>query len=366
MGSIFLSVFVLCAITGGLTILLLIAESYFRDYGECEILVNDGTRKFTVKGGASLLSTLGEQKLFLPSGCGGRGSCGICKCRVIEGGGPVLPTETPYLTPSDLENQTRLSCQVRVRENVKIAIPEELLSIREFWAPLVRIQDLTYDIKGLRFELPEGETVSFKAGQYFNVVAPPYGEITTPNPRAYSIASAPSDQKALEFIIRLVPNGITTTYVFTHLKVGDKVQLIGPFGEFFLRDSDREIICIAGGSGLAPIRSIIFDLIDRNITHRQVKFFFGAVRTRDLYFVEEFKTLEQKHSWLKFIPALSGPETDHSYERGLITDVVARHYETLDHHEAYLCGSPGMINACITVLTKKGLPESLVFFDKFS
>ena len=366
MGSILLSVFVLCAITGGLTILLLVAESYFRDYGECEILVNEGTRKFTVKGGASLLSTLGEQKLFLPSGCGGRGTCGICKCRVLEGGGPVLPTETPYLTPADLQNNTRLSCQIRVRERTKIAIPEELLSIREYWAPLARLTDLTHDIKGLRFELPEGETVSFKAGQYFNLVAPPYEEITSPNPRAYSTSSAPSDKNALEFVIRLVPSGIVTTYVFNHLKVQEKVQLIGPFGEFYLRNTDREIICIAGGSGLAPIRSIILDMIDRNITHRKCTFFFGAVRTKDLYYVDEFKAIEQKHPWFKFVPALSGPETDHPYERGLITDVVGKHYENLESHEAYLCGSPGMINACVTMLTKKGLPENLVYFDKFS
>lgn len=363
--NIILSLGVLCGISTLLTLLLLAAESYFLDYGECEIRVND-EKVFKVRGGRSLLGTLSDQKLFLPSACGGRGSCGVCKCRVTEGAGPLLPTETPYLTDEEQRNQIRLACQVKVKQNLSISVPEELLSVKDFQTRVTSVTDLTHDIKGVCFELPAGETVSFKAGQFMNFVAPPYGDITQPTARAYSIASAPSAKTALELIIRYVPEGMCTTYVFKHLKAGETIQLIGPFGEFFLRDTDREIIFIAGGSGLAPIRSLVLDMIDRGITHRPATFFFGAVRLKDLYYVEEFQAIAAQHPWFRFVPALSGPETEHSFERGIITDVVARHYPALDHHEAYLCGSPGMINACIKVLTDKGLPEHLVYYDKFS
>ncbi|RCK79547.1 MAG: Na(+)-translocating NADH-quinone reductase subunit F [Candidatus Ozemobacter sibiricus] len=357
---------VLSGVSAGLTVLLLIAEAWFADYGECVIDVNAGERQYKVKGGSSLLRTLSEQKLFLPSGCGGRGSCGTCKCRVLEGGGPILPTETPYLNETERRSQVRLSCQVKVKENIRIEVPAELLNVREFVATTVRITQLTHDIRGLRFELPPGETIKFKAGQFVNLVSQPYGDVTESTSRAYSISSPPSDNRALELVIRLVPNGMVTTWVFQHLKEGQPVTLIGPYGEFFLRESSREIIFIAGGSGLAPIRSIILDMIDRGITHRPATFFFGAVKRRDLYYVEEFERIAAQHPWFRYKPALSGDETDHPYERGLITDVVARHYGTLDHHEAYLCGSPGMINACVKVLTQKGLPEHLIFYDKFS
>ncbi|HNV70439.1 MAG TPA: 2Fe-2S iron-sulfur cluster binding domain-containing protein [Candidatus Ozemobacteraceae bacterium] len=366
MTEVFTSVFILTSISLVLVLLLLIAEYFFANYGECTIDINKGERVLKVQGGNSLLRTLSETKLFLPSGCGGRGSCGTCKCKVVSGVGQVLPTEIPYLNPTELKENVRLACQVKVKQNVQIEVPEELLSVKEFETVIEKYVPLTHDIRGLRFKLPEGETVKFKAGQFVNLVSEPYGDVTESTSRAYSISSAPSDNKALELIIRLVPNGIVTTYVFEHLKEGAKAKLIGPYGEFFLRDSDREIICIAGGSGLAPIRSIVLDMIDRGISNRKCTFFFGAVNVRDVYYVDEFKALEAKHPWFKFVPALSGKEEGHGFERGLITDVVARHYGTLDNHEAYLCGSPGMIGACVKVLTGKGLPENRVFYDKFS
>lgn len=364
--DILTGVLVLCGLSGALAVLLLLAEAVFANYGECTISINKGDRIYKVRGGSSLLQALAEQKLFLPSGCGGRGSCGTCKCRVLDGGGPVLPTETPYLNQDELTNSVRLSCQVKVKQNLTLVINPELLSVKEFLAKVEKITDLTGDIKGLRFLLPEGETANFKAGQFVNLVVPPYDEIAEPTSRAYSIASPPHDNKAIELVVRLVPNGMATTYVFNHLREMQTIPIIGPYGEFFLRDTDREIIFIAGGSGLAPIRGIVLDMIHRGISHRQATFFFGAVRTSDLYYVEEFERIAREHSWFRFIPALSGNETDHSYEKGLITDVVARHYGQLDNHEGYLCGSPGMIGACIKVLTGKGLPEALIYFDKFS
>ncbi len=366
MSQILVATAVLSGLSGVLTILLLIVEYFFASYGECEINVNDGEKLYKLEGGASLLSSLAQQKLFLPSGCGGKGSCGTCKCKVIDGAGPLLPTEIPYLTEEEKKNGTRLSCQIKVKNDIKISVPDELLSIKEFDTTIERITDYTHDIKGIRFKLPEGEKIKFKAGQFVNLFSKPYDEVREETSRAYSISSAPSDNEAIELVIRYVPNGMVTTYVFNHLKEGDKARLIGPFGEFFLRDSERELVCIAGGSGLAPIRSIILDMIDRNITNRKATFFFGAVTQKDLYYLEELKELEKKHSWFKFVPALSNDKSDHPFENGLITDVVARHYEKLDNHEGYLCGSPGMIGACEKVLTGKGMPAELIFYDKFS
>lgn len=364
--QIVVGVAVMCGLSGILALLLLLAEYFFADYGECEISVNKGERTFSTKGGNTLLRSLAEAKLFLPSGCGGRGSCGTCKCRVVSGGGPLLPTEIPYLNRSEIETNVRLSCQIKVKENIEVAVAEELLSVREFKAVVERMTDLTNDIKGLRIALPEGETVKFKAGQFVNLISPPYADIKEPTSRAYSISSSPSDDRAVELIIRLVPNGIVTTYVFENLHEGDRIDLIGPYGDFFLRESSREIVFIAGGSGLAPIKSIVLDMIEKKISNRPAKFFFGAVRAADLYYVDEFRKIEEANPWFKFIPALSGDENPHNFEKGLVTDVVARHYDEMSNHEAYLCGSPGMINACIKVLAGQGLPENLIFYDKFS
>lgn len=366
MTQIFTATFVLSALSGLLTILLLIAEYFFASYGECTIDVNSGDKVFKVEGGAHLLATLAGQKLFLPSGCGGRGSCGTCKCKVTDGAGPLLPTETPYLSDEEKGSNVRLACQIKVKNDIKIEIPEELLSIKEFDTVIEKIEDLTHDIKGIRFRLPEGETIKFKAGQFANLFSEPYDDVKEGTSRAYSISSAPSDNKVIELIVRYVPNGMVTTYVFNHLKEGDKARLIGPFGEFYLRDSDREIVCIAGGSGLAPIKAIVLDMIQKGITNRKVTFFFGAVTQKDLYYVEEFKLIEKDHPWFKFVPALSNDKSDHSFENGLVTDVVASHYESLAEHEAYLCGSPGMIGACEKVLTAKGLPVDRIYYDKFS
>lgn len=171
----------------------------------------------------------------------------------------------------------------------------------------------------------------------------------------------------MELEIRLVPNGICTTYVFNHLKVGDTVSINGPYGDFHLRDSERDIVFVAGGSGMAPIKSILHDMVERGI-RRKATYFFGARTTRDLFLVEEMRELEGKLPGFEFVPALSNPTPEDKWEgeRGLITEVLNRHYQSLDHHEAYLCGSPGMIDACVKVLKSKGLPEDLVFFDKFA
>lgn len=368
MAEVIQTILVLCGLSGSLAILLLIAEYFFANYGECRIDVNGGEKVFTVNGGGNLLSTLNEQKLYLPSACGGRGSCGFCKCKVLEGAGPVLPTELPYLNEEELKDNVRLSCQIKVKQNLKIRVPEELLSVKMFETTVESITDLTHDIKGLRFRLPEGESIKFKAGQYMQLMAPPYEGVSSSTYRAYSISSNPSDHKAVELVVRLVPNGIVTTYVFNHLKQNDKAILTGPYGDFFLRDTDAEIIFIAGGSGLAPIRSILLDMVEKGINHRKATFFFGAATAKDLYYIEEMEKFAEEHEWFNYVPALSRDDGDgHNYECGLITDIVDKHYDDLSQNtEAYLCGSPGMIDACEKVLTGKGMPEDKIYYDKFS
>lgn len=344
---------------------LTLAERYLLNYGICKITINKD-KELEVKGGNHLLASLVDNSIFIPSACGGRGSCGLCKVTVLSGGGPLLPTETPYLTIEEMESGVRLSCQVRVRENLEIKIPEELFSIREYAATVRRIEDLTHDIKALYLDFQNGETMDFMAGQYVQIKTPQYGKNREEVYRAYSIASSQTKKDGIQLIVRRVPEGICTTYVFDYLKEGDTLMLNGPYGDFFLRDSDREIICIAGGSGLAPIQSILYQLAEEKID-RKTSFFFGCVGKRDLYYVDEMRAFEKKLPDFRFIPALSGhkEEDQWSGETGLITEVVDRHMKDGSNMEAYLCGSPGMIDACIKVLKSKGVPDDHIFFDKF-
>ena len=349
-----------------LALIIIVAEYFFNNYGECEIDINNGDKKLTVDGGSSLLSTLAGQKIFIPSACGGKATCGLCKVQVLEGAGPLLPTEEPYLDEQERADNFRLACQVKIKNNIRIMIPEELFNIREYETTIEKMEQLTHDIIGFRLKLPEGDTVSFKAGQYMQFYTKPYNKIKESVYRAYSIANVPSDNKSIELIIRQVPDGICTTYAHTQLKEGDKVKISGPYGDFFLRGNCSELVMIAGGSGLAPIQSIILDVLEKGIDLK-MNFFFGAVTKRDLYRLEYFTDLAAKHENFNFIPALSkpAPEDEWEGETGLITEVVDRYIGDGSDMEGYLCGSPGMINACINVLNKKNIPEEKIFYDKF-
>lgn len=353
-------------ISGGLALLIVIAEHFFNNYGDCTIDINQGDRQLTVTGGSSLLSTLSGQKIYLPSACGGKATCGLCKVRVLEGAGPLLPTEEPYLTTDEISQQYRLACQVKIKTDIKILIPEELFNIRAWNMTVDSITQLTHDIKGLHLSLPEGETIKFKAGQYVQFHTKPYGKVKETVFRAYSIASVPSETTAIDLIVRRVPEGLCTTYVHDILKEGEKATVSGPYGDFYLRGDHSQLIMIAGGSGLAPIQSIILDVLERGLD-LQMHFFFGAVTRRDLYYLDEFAELEKKHDNFHFYPALSAPAPEDNWqgEVGLITEVVDRHVADGENKEAYLCGSPGMINACLNVLGKKGIGEDLIFYDKF-
>lgn len=349
-----------------LAILLVLAERRILDYGECKISINNGEKELTVQGGSSLLALLAENNIFIPSACGGRGSCAYCKVRVLRGGGEIGPVEVPYLSDDERENHVRLSCQVKVRGDLQIEIPKELFSVRRFVGILEQKKPLTHDILELRIRLKEPEFIDFFAGQYIQLESAEYKGRESVM-RAYSIASVPSGNRSIELNIRLVPDGICTTWVFDYLKEGQTVYFSGPYGEFSLSDTDVPIICIAGGSGMAPIWSIIRDMKDRKI-ERETTYFFGARTQTDLFYLEELRRLERELPWFTFVPALSAEPEDSEWEgeRGMITDVVARHFPDCSRYEAYLCGSPGMIDACVAVLTKAGMSADKIFYDKFA
>jgi len=366
MTNILTAVAVAGAITFVLALLLVIADATIANYGEVMITINDDKKVF-VEGGRSLLSTLKEEEIFISSACGGRGSCGLCKVRVLDGAGDVLPTELPWLTPEERAGQVRLSCQCKVKRDMRVAIPEALLSVRQFQTEVVGLRDLTYDIKEVTLKLLEPEAIEFTAGQFVQFEVPAYELTREPVYRAYSIASDPSDNGRIQLNIRLVPNGICTTYVHKHLKEGERITINGPHGDFYLRDTDREIVFIAGGSGMAPIRSILFDMAAKG-SKRTAAYYFGAKAKRDLFLVEEMKEFEKRLASFSFVPALSSPDPEDNWDgqTGLITDVVERNVRNGANSEAYLCGSPGMINAAIKSLTKCGVPEDRIYYDKFA
>lgn len=366
---IFLSVAAVTGISGGLAFCLVLAERYLANYGDCQIDINNGQKVLKVKGGTSLLASLGREKIFLPSACGGRGTCSYCKCKVVEGVGQLLPTELPLLKPDEVNTGLRIACQIKVKRDLKIQIPEELFNVKEFASRVEFIKDLTYDIKLVRLQLVDPPEINFKAGQYAQLHSKPYEKVKDSVSRAYSIASPNYEKSFIDLMIRLVPEGICTTWVHKHLKEGDDVKFVGPMGDFYLRDGEGEIVMVAGGSGMAPIASLLADIEQKKIT-RKVTYFFGAVTKRDLFYMDEMKAFEARLPNFRFVPTLSGnvPPEEWSGERGLITVPLENYLKTIDAAtaQAYMCGSPGMINACTNVLTKNGVPKSSIFFDPFA
>ncbi len=364
--SVIITVLSLSALATILAALVVLADYKLNNYGICTININDGTRSLEVNGGSSLLSSLASQKVFIPSACGGKATCGLCKVTLAESAGPVLPTEEPYLSAVEIESGVRLACQLKVKHDLRISIPDEFFNVRQYRTKVEAIKQLTHDIKQFRFRLLEPPTVDFKAGQYVQIDSKPYDKVTEVVSRAYSISSVPSEKHIVELIIRRVPGGICTTFMHDHVKDGDEITFAGPFGQFYLHEGGDELIFIAGGSGLAPIRSLVLDILEKNLD-KKMKFFFGAVRKKDLYYVDFFRELEEKYENFTYIPALSGasPEDEWDGDEGLITDVVARHVPDALGKQAYLCGSPGMIKACVQVLTKIGFDKDAIFYDEF-
>ena len=361
MGPIVTPIVVLSSVGAGLAIILVLAERYLASYGECRIKV-EGEKEIVVEGGETLLASLMDNGIFVPSACGGKGTCGTCKVQIFnKGAGEPLATEIPYLSKEDLENGFRLSCLVKVKNDLEVSVPK----IHEFRTIVTKIEDLTHDIKSIIFELQDGETIDFKPGQYVMMRMP--GTEEEPVMRAYSIASKPSDNHVVELLIRLVPGGLMTTYVFTELKVGDEVYLSGPYGEFYLReDSDKDIICVGGGSGVAPIKSIITHLFEKD-TDRKVTYYFGARAVKDLYFYKECLELKEKYPNFRFITALSDLDEGDQWDgdTGFIHLVIEKYLEDGEDMESYMCGPPPMIDAAIDMLVEKDMDEDDIYFDKF-
>lgn len=365
MSSIVISTVSLSVITAIFAVLLTIADRTIGNYGEVKLTINED-KEYTVDGGSSLLSTLISEKIFIPSACGGKGTCGYCKVQVLEGGGPVLATETPFMTEEELADHVRLSCQCKVKEDIRIQIPDELFNVKEFEATVESIVDLTDVIKKLRFKLPEGEEINFKPGQYVQLKAPLYEGNDEEVYRAYSIASSPLEKEYIELIIGYVPEGIATTYVHHHLEVGNKVTINGPFGDFYYQDNDREMVMVAVGTGVAPILSLLNFMKSKDIK-RKARFYFGAKTPSDLFMLDYFKELEETLHDFEFIPCLSRVGEDQKWDgfRGRVNNAIEKKVEDGEGKEAYLCGNEPMIDSVVKSLTGKGLPEELIYYDKF-
>jgi Na+-transporting NADH:ubiquinone oxidoreductase subunit F len=360
-----IAVVVVSSIAAALAALLVLSEYFIANYGECDITVNQ-ERNLTVQGGGSLLSALINEKIFIPSACGGRGTCGLCKLKVTQGAGALLPTEEPFLTEQEVQSDVRVSCQIKVRNDLEIEIPAELFAIREYTCRCTEIIDLTYDIKQFRFELIEPDTIDYIPGQYVQLLAPVYEKSSEEVYRAYSMSGDPADKAAIETIIRLVPGGICTTYCFEHLKVGDTVNVNGPYGDFRLSDTDAPIVFVAGGSGMAPIKCMLHEMLStRNA--RKATYYFGANTVKDMFLAEQMRAFESQLAGFRFVPAVAAPQSDEHWEGqvGLVTDVVRRDLKNAARAEAYLCGSPGMIDAATKVLLDLGMKEDKIFYDKF-
>ena len=329
------------------------------------ITILPSQKTFTVPRGSILLNGLWNNGINIPSACGGRGICGLCKLKVTGVTTPPTAAEIKKIPPPELEQRFRLTCQIRVETDLTLEIPEDLIA-RSYTGTVIFKKQLTYDIVHLAIALPQTESMPFTSGQYVQITTRAY-DGKEPTVRAYSIASTPSRANIVELMIRKVPGGICTTWVFDHLSEGDCVDLSGPYGSFRLSKTTLPILFIGGGSGMAPFWSMLNTMREKKI-NRRVQFFFGAVTQRDLFLIDEISALQKELVSFAFVPALSGEPADSDWhgERGLITEVVARTVPDTSGHEAYLCGSPGMIDACCAMLTKGGLLPERIFYDKFA
>jgi len=360
----YLYAIVVMSIVGGLlSALLLIANRFLANYGPCEIKVNE-EEPFTIEGGCTLLEALYEQRIFIPSACGGQGTCGFCKVQILDGGGPVLPTELPFLTRHEIDEHTRLACQVKVKEPLRVHVREDYLNVQEFKAVVTAARMLTHDTREIRLRLVEPEEIDFKPGQYVQVQVP--GQ-SPPVYRAYSVSSPPHEKNDIELVVRLIPGGLGSTYLH-NVQVDDEVTFTGPYGEFILDEgADTEIICVGGGCGMAPMKSIIHYLYNRS-PDRKCTLYFGARTTADLLYYEEFSELAKDLPNFRVHFALSEPgeqDADWGGETGFIHLSVAKHCPEAGPRQAFLCGPEPMIDATMKVLQDKELAEDQVFYDKF-
>jgi Na+-transporting NADH:ubiquinone oxidoreductase subunit F len=347
-----------------LAALLLLAERFLVNYGSCHISLNDEAIAFDHPGGGNLLEALYAHEIFIPSGCGGKGTCGYCKVRVLEGAGDVLSTELPYLSRQERHGGIRLACQVKVRNNLRLSIPEDMLNARLYKARVSATAMLTHDIRELDLELMDPASIDHQSGQYVQVLVPGSGE---PVYRAYSISSPAYVQNRIQLHVRHVPGGIASSYLH-RVQVGDMIAFTGPYGDFRLSDDpDTEIICVGGGCGMAPMANIIETLYER-WPERRCQLYFGCRTLDDVYYRDRWNALAAKHPGFKVVYALSeAPDNpaDWDGDNGFIHLAVERHMKPGAKRQAFLCGPEPMVEAVRSVLLDRGLEPDRIYNDSF-
>tara|TARA_Y100000758_G_C16067250_1_gene426636 strand:- start:859 stop:2088 length:1230 start_codon:yes stop_codon:yes gene_type:complete len=402
-----LGVAMLTAVVVSLVGLLMVARRQLVATGDVTITVNgDAEKALQTSAGSTLLGTLADNQIFIPSACGGKGSCGVCKVKVLDGGGAILPTERSHISRGEVRDCVRLSCQVKVKQDLDIEIPPEIFNVRQWQCRVRSNHNVATFIKELVLELPEGEDVPFRAGGYIQIEAPAgtydykdyaveeeykadwdqfnlwryQAVLDEPVTRAYSMANYPDEKGVIMLNVRIAsppprapegtPPGKMTSYIFS-LKPGDKVTISGPFGEFFAKDTPAEMIYVGGGAGMAPMRSHIFDQFRRVNTNRRVSFWYGARSLREAFYVEDFDAIASEHSNFKWHLALSEPlpEDEWAGKTGFIHQVLYDNY-LKDHPapedvEYYLCGPPMMLKACMDMLDSLGVERENILFDDF-
>ena len=387
-----------------MVVIILYARSALVSTGDVHIEIN-GEKTITVPAGGKLLQTLAEAKLFLPSACGGGGTCAQCKCIITAGGGSMLPTEEAHFTKRDAAEGWRLSCQVAVKQDLKIHVPEEVFGVKQWECTVVSNPNVATFIKELTLKLPEGEIVDFRAGGYVQLECPPHhvkyadfdiepeyrgdwerfgffkleSVVKETTIRAYSMANYPQEQGLVKFNIRIatpppgsqgIPPGIMSSWVFG-LKPGDKVKVYGPFGEFFAKDTNAEMVFIGGGAGMAPMRSHLFDQFKRLHSKRKISFWYGARSMREMFYQDEYDQLAAENPNFQWHVALSDPQPEDNWTgyTGFIHNVLYQEY-LKDHPapedcEYYMCGPPMMNAAVVQMLTELGVEPENILLDDF-
>ena len=401
------SVIVFLAVILLLVLILTFAESKLLPQGAVKILINQNEDKSpTVNPGGTLLSALSAESIFIPSACGGGGTCAQCICQVHSGGGQILTTELNHISRKDAKDDWRLACQVKVRENMEITVPDKIFSIQQWECTVRSNENVATFIKELVLELPSGDNLNFQAGGFIQINIPEYeldfkefdiedeyhedwdkfniwnlkGKNTESQFKAYSMANHPAEGNIIMLNVRIAtpppalwndaPPGIASSYMF-NLKAGDKVTISGPYGDFFIKDTDREMVYIGGGAGMAPMRSHLFHLFYTLETGRKVSFWYGARSKREMFYDDDFKAIQEKYPNFSYYVALSDPMPVDNWEghKGFIHQVLLDNY--LDEHEDsteieyYMCGPPMMIDAAENMLYNLGVEPEMIAFDKF-
>ena len=389
-----------------LILLLAFVESKVVNKGDCNIIINKEKDPLVVPGGGTLLRALSNNKIFLPSACGGGGTCAMCKCQILEGGGDILPTEKDLISRAEQKEYYRLACQVKVRQDMKIRVPEEIFKIQKFDCVVRSNHNVATFIKELILELPAGQTMDFQAGGYIQIDIPPYKlsykefdvaeeyrpdwekhhiwDLKADNDelifRAYSMASYPAENNIVMLNVRIatppprnmhLPPGKASSYIF-NLKPGDNVTISGPYGEFFIKDTKREMIYVGGGAGMAPMRSHLFHLLKTLQTRdRKISFWYGARSKREMFYDEGFAKMTRDFPNFSYNVALSEavPEDHWTGLTGFIHSALYENYlkqhEEPEEIEYYLCGPPLMIDAVQKMLDSLGVPPEMIAYDSF-